>query len=375
MSASGMAEISTPLLAFTKFFGGSGVSKLPLESGAQAEFAMGKGSVEVSLILDITGSMKEGTRLADMKAAAADLVNTVVWEDQSEHYAKVALVPYAAAVNVGDLATTVRGSIKSGTATTPGSQKYKFTNAERRAAEKTFSISTCATERTGSEKFTDQSPTSAKVGLNYPVSGSSNPCPSAQVVPLTKDKLKLLTAIANYEAAGSTAGHIGIAWGWYALSPNWSSVFTGESAPASYSKLTEKDRKGAPMLRKIAVLMTDGEFNTAYCNGVIAKDSGDGSGGDADHINCNATNSSSEYPGRSSEYQARALCDAMKAKGIIIYSIGFGSGVADEAKSLLKSCATEPEKGLHYYMATTGDQLKQAFRDIALKMSSLYLSR
>lgn len=380
MSAAGTAEIATPLLAFTKFFGGDGISKLALISAAEAKFAQsqikvggnGGQSVEVSLILDITGSMREGSRLADMKAAAKDLVNTVIWEDQSEYYSKVALVPYAAAVNVGDLAATVRGSIRSGTAKTPGSQRYTFTNADRRRpAEKTFTISTCATERIGSEKYTDKSPSSAKVGLNYPVSPpnnyqpSSNPCPSAVLVPLTKDKQKLTNAIDAYEAEGSTAGHIGVAWGWYTLSPNWSSVFTGESAPASYSKLTETGPKGQPVLRKIAVLMTDGEFNTAYCNGVIAKDSGPGSGGDADHIDCNATNGDSTS-------QALELCTAMKAKGIEVYTVGFSVGDIEAAKTLMNDCATDPNK---VYIADTGEQLKQAFRDIALKMSSLYLSR
>ena len=37
-----------------------------------------------------------------------------------------------------------------------------------------------------------------------------------------------------------------------------------------------------------------------------------------------------------------------------------------------KSCASEPGK---YYDAKDGDELKQAFRDIALKLSSLYISK
>ncbi|MBI1649511.1 pilus assembly protein TadG-related protein [Hyphomicrobium sulfonivorans] len=371
ISASGTAEIATPLLALTKLMGGEGISKLALISAAEAKFAQsqiqvggnGGQSVEVSLILDITGSMS-GSKIRDLKDAAKDLINTVIWDDQSEYYSKVALVPYAAAVNVGSsLATTARGSIKSGTSTTPGSQKFTFTNAASRSSQKTFSVSNCATERIGSEKFTDKGPSTAKVGLNYPA--SSNPCPTAQLVPLTKNKTVLNAAIDAYQAAGSTAGHIGVAWGWYTLSPNWNTVFTGESAPASYSKLTEKGRKGQPLLRKIAVLMTDGEFNTAYCNGVIAKDSGDGSGSDADHINCNASNGDSTS-------QALKLCTAMKATGIEVYTIGFAVGNIQAAKKLMNDCATDPNK---VYIADNGDQLKQAFRDIALKMSSLYLSR
>jgi Flp pilus assembly protein TadG len=369
ITASGMAYIKTPFLNF------AGVEKLPLITAAQTEFASSKiavggnggQNVEVSLILDITGSMK-GSKLSDLKEAAKDLVNIVIWDDQSEYYSKVALVPYSIGVNVGSsIANTVRGTMKSGTATSPGSANYKFTNMLN--SQKTFPVSTCVTERTGNYAYTDDPSTTAKVGTNYHASGSaassSNPCPTAQLVPLTSNKTTLTNAIDSYAATGSTAGHIGIGWGWYTLSPRWNNVFTGTSAPASYSKLTEIGPKGVPVLKKIAVLMTDGDFNTAYCNGVIAKNSGTGSGADADHINCNATN------GTSSD-QALQLCAAMKAKGIEVYTVGFDVGDQNVAKNLMNKCATDAGK---VYIADNGDQLRDAFRDIALKLSSLYISK
>ena len=67
------------------------------------------GSIEVSLMLDITGSMA-GQKLTALKTAAKDLVNIIVWPDQSEHTSKVALVPYSMGVNVGDYADKVRGA-------------------------------------------------------------------------------------------------------------------------------------------------------------------------------------------------------------------------------------------------------------------------
>jgi hypothetical protein len=88
-------------------------------------------------------------------------------------------------------------------------------------------------ERTGSNAYTDAAPTTALVGRNYPA--SNNPCPSAKIVPLTSDKKTLTSQIDGYVAAGSTAGQIGLAMGWYTVSPKWNSVFTGDSAPASYS--------------------------------------------------------------------------------------------------------------------------------------------
>ena len=48
------------------------------------------------------------------------------------------------------------------------------------------------------------------------------------------------------------------------LAPNFASLWPAASQPAAYN---------TPNLIKVVVLMTDGSFNTVYCNGVIAADS------------------------------------------------------------------------------------------------------
>src|SRR5262249_49808535 len=147
---------------------------------------------------------------------------------------------------------------------------------------------TCVSERTGPQAFTDAAPSAiALVGANYPA--PSNPCPPNTILPLTNNKTLLKGQIDLLQAAGSTAGHLGVAWGWYLLSPNWGYLWPAESQPAPYSGLADLDARGLPLLRKIVILMTDGEFNTAYCNGVISQNSGSGSGSASDHIKCDAT--------------------------------------------------------------------------------------
>src|SRR5690606_17660778 len=138
------------------------------------------------------------------------------------------------------------------------------TNASSSA--RVFRVSTCATERTGAQAYTDTAPSVAPLGRNY--AGTGNPCPEATIVPLTSDKTLLHDRIDDVEAAGSTAGHLGVAWGWYMLSPNFAYLWPDASnRPAAYN---------APELLKIAVIMTDGEFNTTFCNGVVSRDSGSG---------------------------------------------------------------------------------------------------
>jgi hypothetical protein len=89
-----------------------------------------------------------------------------------------------------------------------------------------------------------------------------------------------------------------------------------------------------------------------------------GSGNTSDHSNCNAPNGSSYT-------QSTNLCTNMKKTGITVYTIGFEVVNSQPARDLMTQCATDPTQ---VYLADNGDQLKQAFRDIALKISSLYLS-
>ncbi len=317
-------------------------------------------NVETSLMLDVTGSM-DGTKIADLKAAAKDLIDIVVWDDQGTATSRVAIAPFAQAVNVGaTLAPIVRGTVTTGTNPTTdqigsGYQYFKFTK-KGGGGTKTFKISThCVTERTGTQAYTDAAPDSAAsyVGRFYPdTSGSCSLVNGSDaevnlLTPLSSDKTMLKRRIDKLTIAGSTAGQMGTAWAWYLLSPNWNSIFTGASKPSSYSD---------PKTRKIAVLMTDGDYNTEYWNGVEAKTS---YSADA---NYNPNNGASET-------QAPQLCAAMKAKGIEVFTVGFQVSAA--AKALLVNCATDAG---HYYDATSGDALKQAFRDIALKISTLRIS-
>jgi hypothetical protein len=230
------------------------------------------------------------------------------------------------------------------------------------------------TERVGAEKYTDAPPTTAFVGKGYFGTNTNTSCPVANysdpevnaIFPLSNDKTELKQRIDKLSTGGSTAGHLGTAWAWYLLSPNWNSVlsqaFGSGHEAAPYSDLTATTSDGYPKLKKIAVLMTDGQYNINYCKGVEAKDSDQ-----SPDINCNSENGTALT-------QAGSLCTAMKAAqpggGLIeVFTVGFQ--VNDTAKTFLQNCATDAN---HFYEATTGDALKAAFRDIALKISTLRLT-
>ncbi len=329
-----------------------GVSQVTI--GSTSEVARSSNNVEVAIALDVTGSMR-GTPLADMKSAAKELVDLIVKDVQTPHYTKVALVPYSNAVNVGSLANSVRGTLTAGRCDTPGCERYRFYNASNERI--TYDASTCVTERTGSDAYTDVAPNlpPTRVGQHYigAQSGDGNLCIASQIVPLSTNRASLKASIDAYSAEGSTAGQIGLAWAWYMVSPNFASLFPASSQAAAYNS---RD------LLKVVILMTDGEFNTAHANGVLSRDSGFGS--NAIQINQNATNGSAHN-------QALTLCGRIKSSGVILYTVGFNLN-SNNARNLMRDCATS---ATHAYLPNGGVALSDAFRAIGQEINSLRIAR
>lgn len=351
MLATGEARIKTPFLSLASVpelvvmsLSGATASEVAVSSGSRAQK-----DLELSLVLDITGSM-QGDRIEALKDAAKDLINIVVSDSQGVHTSRVALVPYSAGVNPGPYRDAVRGRVSGATCNSPGCQSLRFINSL--GQWRTLSASPCVSERIGPHAFSDRSPQSSPVGYAY--LAAENACPKSTFVPLTSEKEMLIDAIEALQTGGSTGAQVGFAWGWYALSPNWASVWRGRGAGA-YDEKT----------RKIAILFTDGEFNSPYCRGVIAHDATYGSGSPADHINCNAPNGSSYA-------QSIALCEAMKATGIEVFTIAFGLIDSGDARNVMARCASSPDTS---YNTSNLGQLKAAFRDIGLKVVNLYLAR
>ena len=349
MTASGSAYIKTPFLHF------AGIDRLPIINTAKATRGIGE-NLEISIMLDVTGSM-EGQKLEDLKKSATDLVDIIVGAGDKDVSTKIALVPFSEDVR---LPTTEALNKARGNNLDPS----KTINS--RWGSTTYDLSDCVVERTGSEAYTDAPPDSNPVmahytnttngnGFGYPGSNGWGPggkkkggCTipeSSAIAPLSDDAEDLKAKIDRLSASGYTAGHLGTAWAWYTLSPNWSALWSAQSQPVAY---------GTPNYRKIAILMTDGEYNTQYdSNGISA--------------------SENQAANRSSTEQARALCSAMKQAGIEVWTIGFELGGSwSQSYRTLQQCASKKEL---FYEAATGVQLQQAFRDIGLKLSKLYLSK
>jgi Flp pilus assembly protein TadG len=210
----------------------------------------------------------------------------------------------------------------------------------------------CATERT-TNAFTDTAPSTTYLGLNYTYGGSA--CITQTVQPLTTDKTALHALANSLTAGGATAGHLGLAWGWYMVAPNFGYIWPTASQPASYS---------ASNIVKAVILMTDGAFNIQYCNGVISADSPNAN--DWDEINCNAPNGDSKT-------QATSLCANIKAQNnTTLYTVGFDLGTDTTSLNFLQSCASTTSD---FFRADTGADLTDAFKTIYQNLSRLRISK
>lgn len=355
VTVDGNVKIKTP------FMGLAGIKELPIlkqdgEEYPKAVLSVGGNAelnLEIAMMLDVSGSMGQNGKLRDMKDAAKDLVDIVIWEDQSKYKSRIALVPFSGDVR---LPSTLFNAVTDPLL----ASSYKDSGD-------TVSKSTCVGERGGTGiKYTDAVPT---VGQWIPAiyDGCSTNDSKSVLIPMSKNKVMLSNAIENLVKGGATGGHIGTAWAHFMLSPKWATILGPDSAPTAYHQVKTK---------KIAILMTDGQYNsinrnvkhkvkvggvnvtTTITNAAIAADDDDGPGS----IN-----------GVDSPTQAVSQCTRMKnTDEIEIYTIGFDMTDIPEALATLQACATDES---HFYNASNGEQLRKAFRDIALKISTLHLKQ
>lgn len=320
----------------------SGISEIDIS--ARAKVGCGAKKLELSMVMDVTGSMDRyagGKKKIDALKDASIEVISVFERNITAGATRVALVPFSEAVNVGQYASKVRGEIPSGTSQNPGQAGYRFKNNKNQY--KTYTITDCVSERVGGHAAKDTLPSCSgshctqPVGLVYAPGGVCKP--QNQFMPLSGDAQALRNAINSYQPDGYTAGHIGAAWGWYALLDSW-----GQFWPDSAATAADKDK-----LIKATIIMTDGEFNTQYLNGVQDR----------------ARPGTS--PNGSSDKQFEEICEAMKADKIEVYTVGFGLRADSATANRLKECASGSDK---FFMTNDGAGLSSVFNAISRQLSA-----
>jgi Flp pilus assembly protein TadG len=302
-------------LTFAKIFG---TENLVVKVGVTVERAKTK-NIEIALALDNTGSMSSSGKITQLKAAVKALVDYMNDKTKNPGNTKIALVPFTTNVK-----TDRNWMLDSYMDTKPPSN-----------------WDGCVTDRNQPNDITDASPTSGNTGTLYSwgteksvkVHGKwqtqmvANDCGSlAKIIPLTSDLAKIKTAADTMIADGMTNVPIGVAWAWHALSAS--------------QPLNQGSPDGTTDLLRVMIVLTDGE---------------------------NTANRWGNNNGNAIDNRLTAVCNNVKATGIIVYTVR----VIDGDANLLKACATTPT---HYYNVTNAAQMTPVFEQIASSLSRLRIS-
>jgi Flp pilus assembly protein TadG len=226
-----------------------------LESPNFSQAEQGSSSVEVILVLDVSGSMRHQGKIAALKAAATNFVESVKGPD-TLNQVSIGIVPYQGQVNLGQsLREKYNGTLLpalDGVVATAISDVNCLElprgvfNATALSRTAPFPVSALADTSSGA---------ATRVPVNDPINRFCNPTTVNTVMLPTKDAATAKAKIAGLKEAGYTSIMLGMRWG---------AALIDESANPIYKDLLPANMHDRPAAkrnvetRKIIVLMTDG---------------------------------------------------------------------------------------------------------------------
>ncbi|CAA7625898.1 pilus assembly protein TadG-related protein [Magnetospirillum sp. UT-4] len=363
ITAAGTATVDTTLMGLAGFD--------TMQIAEQSQVIRAIRGLELAMVLDNTGSMTSNDNIGALREAAAELTD-ILFGGQAVHpKLRIALVPYSASVNPG----AVSESLIAGSDVVDPNNVLGWKGCVIERAQPDAVADTPASTRSWTRyqwlPAIDNSydPTTASTVRADPSTGNGGTGPNlgcpTPITPLTGDKATLDSAIAAMRAwsRGGTFSDIGMAWGLRVLSPE--------------PPFTEGLAWNTPKWDKAVILMTDGEnqfykltSNSGPNKPNTAVNSDQTGYGRLDELGRLGTTSLTTAKATINS-RMTSVCQAMKAKGIIVYTITFTSGINSATKELYRSCASSPSK---YFDSPTQDELKASFRAIATELSQLRIS-
>ena len=266
VNASARAEVPSLFMQL------AGVRSLTAPAASTAREAIG--NVEISLVLDVSGSMGQNHKIDHLKVAAKQFVDTM-FDAVTPGKLSLSIVPYAAQVTAGPTLLNYYNSTKD--------HSYSYC------------LDFSSSDFTSSALTTTQSVQQAghfdpwnQTTLN--ISNSNRVCPlesSRYIVPVSDDRAVLKAAIDAFQPGGNTSIDVGMKWGAALVDPSSqpivSDMISKGTRPAGFTgrPYGYTDRESY----KVIVVMTDGEntnravLKPPYLSGLSAvyKNSGDSS--------------------------------------------------------------------------------------------------
>jgi Flp pilus assembly protein TadG len=348
--------------------------------------------MELALVLDNTGSMV-GAKFTTMQAAALDLVDIVYGDVETNPNLFVAVVPYTAVVNIGagrwnwlhitDPEWLYRSGVSAVNPYAPTAWKGCVL-ARLLGLDQTDDPPSVAAFRSylypdDSDNNWDGSPNTYGAAVNPDIEdwltayndgyGPNLGC-GPVLTPLVQSKSDVEAALNNMGPwhRGGTAGNEGLAWGWRVLSPRWRGLWGGDTPntrPLDYD---------ASDTDKVVVMLTDGNNDVYDHNGGGPRGSDYTAFGRLHDATFMGPGTTATIPQGRNNLNARmtTICNRVKAEGILIYTITFGTAPNAATQTLYRACATRPE---FYYHSPDNGTLRTVFRTIGVQLSNLRIAR
>ncbi|WP_373636552.1 pilus assembly protein TadG-related protein [Yoonia sp. BS5-3] len=381
-----------------------------LDAPALSAAVEGASNVEVSLVLDISGSMANAvagsTKMELLKAAASDFVDDILSPEYQDEVS-ISLIAYSQHVAAGQ-------ALFDAINTTPDSL-YLNTSGRRTTVEEidssdpgfddldpdlvTTNHSTCidfeandyATMTFDVARTYEQVETFEHYS-NYSGETFNKPlCPHEDfqaIIPFSQNVAELQAAIGQYQPTSFTSIHIGMRWATALIDPSMRPLLATVSgldpAFAGVRPLDYTDTNDEENNVKYIVLMTDGQnvrgrrLDDDYGDDFYYRRAAnenpwnywrnnidDHPSGDTPTLN-----NVSEYPDTAAQMNIwlQQSCTAAKDAGVIVFTIAMGAGASGEAE--MQECATSE----NYYYATEGGDISYIFEEIAANITELRLS-
>ena len=244
-------------------FGGENDQADTLVAVAHSTAEEAIGNVEISMVLDVSGSMNSYSRLYNLKNAAKDFLDTV-YDAAEPNAVSTSIIPYATQVNAGPTLLSHWNRDDSHT----NSFCLNFSSSDFNTT--TMPTTTTYEQTVHFDPWTDEN--------DYFDLGDDVPyyvCPNGandddgddrHIMSWSTNKTSLKSYIDGLVATGNTSTDIGVKWGAALLDPSTQSVVT--SMIASDDVVDEMD--GRPFSyddgdsMKILVVMTDGAHTSQY---------------------------------------------------------------------------------------------------------------
>lgn len=241
----------------TQFMRMTGIESLVAPAYGTAEERID--GVEISLVLDVSGSMGSNSRLTNLKYAARDFIDTMM-DNSEEGKVSISIIPYATQVSVPEF-------LMDEFNVTNEHNYSRCINFEDDDFETTAMSTTDQMQRTMHfdvweyRDGRDDYPVSALV--RRPICEKTS---NREIMVLQQDRDTLKTFISNFHAGGNTSIDLGMKWGAALLDPSLAPVvdnlIAGGHINANFAERPHAFNDGETI--KVIVLMTDGQNTSQY---------------------------------------------------------------------------------------------------------------